>query len=107
MWADNRILIGGIVMAGSLIACSDNSGIRVTRAGFGASWPFTVDAGTLRCDTDGPRKHVTLDTGNGIQYGLNGSAKTFGFPDSASISKPGIVGNDLQPFIERGLTLCK
>jgi hypothetical protein len=50
---------------------------------------------------------VTLDTGNGIQYGLNGSAKTFGFPDSASILKPGIVGNDLQPFIERGLTLCK
>lgn len=81
--------------------------IRVTRAEFGDAWPFTVPEGALRCQTDRQRKYVTLDTGDGIWYGLNGSAKDFGFPDSASILKPGIVGNNLQPFIARGLTLCK
>ncbi len=54
-------------------------GIRVSRQEFGNQWPLTVPEGTLRCETDGPRQLVALDTGDGIQYGINGSARSFGF----------------------------
>lgn len=83
------------------------SGIHISSAEYGPVWPFTVTEGTLRCDADGPRKYVTLDTGKGIYYALNGSAKAFGYPDAVSIQKPGTTGVDLQPFIQRGLTLCR
>lgn len=95
-----------VVLVGSLIGCED-SRPKVTRAEFGDAWPFTVAEGRLQCQSDRQRKYVTLDTGNGIHYALNGSAKSFGFPDVASIQKPGTTGVDLQPFIARGLTLCK
>lgn len=80
---------------------------RVTNADYGESWPFTIDAGTLLCTVDGPRKYVRLDAGNGIEYALNGTARTFGFPDSKSIQKPDTYGVHLQPFIDRGLKLCR
>jgi hypothetical protein len=76
---------------------------------FGDRWPFTVPAGTLRCVRESLRSDrlfVTLDTGNGIEYGLNGSAREFGFPDGLRILKPGKTGADIQPFITRGLALC-
>lgn len=86
--------------------CGDSRGIEVSAAEYGERWPFTIAVGTLRCDVNGQRKAVRLDTGTGIQYGINGAAKTLGFPDSAAVHKPGVVGVDLQPLIERGLTLC-
>jgi len=66
-----------------------------------------VTSPPAECVKDGPRQLVTLDTGNGIQYGINGSARSFGFPDVKAIQKPGTAGIHLQPFIDRGLTLCR
>ena len=94
-----------ILAAGASVACGPREGY-ITIAEYGDAWPFIVSAGTLQCDTDGSRKYVTLDTGKGIHYALNGSAKDFGFPDSVSILKPGMTGVHLDQFIQRGLTLC-
>ena len=82
-WRRRLIRATVLLTAWSIAACAAD-GIHVTRAEYGASWPFTVAEGTLKCDTDGPRQYLRLDTGNGIQYGLNGVAKSFGFPDSQS-----------------------
>lgn len=92
-----------------LCACGA-SGTKVTSAEYGDRWPFTIDEGTLRCDAESRRSRrlfVTLDDGTGIMYALNGSARSFGYPDHKSILKPGKTGADLRPFIERGLTLCE
>ncbi len=93
----------------SMFACgnSEPPGIRVTSQEFGNLWRFTIAEGKLLCETDRARKLILLDTGNGIQYGINGSAREFGFPDGRSILKDGFVLANLQPFIDRGLTLCK
>lgn len=85
--------------------CGPTPGIPVTSEE--ANWPFTVEAGTLRCDRDGARLMVRLDTGDGRQFGLNGSAKSFGWPNVDAIMKPGLVPADVQTFITRGLTLCQ
>jgi hypothetical protein len=108
MRADQRAT--AIVLLGLLIGACDTQNIHVTSAEYGEAWPFTVAAGTLRCDREGRlsgRLLVTLDTGDGIMYGLNGSAQSFGYPSYRSILKPGKTGADVQPFIQRGLTLCK
>ena len=84
----------------------------VTLAEYGAEWPFSVPAGTLACYDGaaaggGGRVLVTFTTGNGIEYGLNGSALDFGFPDlDATIlpAYPNKVG--LTSLIQRGLGLC-
>lgn len=94
-----------IVLLASSGGCGSD-GIPVSSTEYGERWPFTVASGTLRCDRDGPRQYVTLDTGKGIYYALNGSAKSFGYPDSADILKSGKTGADLQPLIQRGLTAC-
>jgi hypothetical protein len=96
-------------LALSSLACAA-PGISVSEADVGASaWPFTVSAGTLRCTLDSyqtRRPLVTLDTGDGIHYGLNGAAISAGFPTHRAILKPGKAGVDVQPFIDRGHTLC-
>lgn len=92
-----------------LCACGRESGIPVSAAEYGDAWPFNVNAGTLRCISESqrsPRLFVTLDTGDGIEYGLNGAARAFGFPDGLTMLKPGRIPADVAPFIERGLTLC-
>jgi hypothetical protein len=87
------------------IACGGRPGIPVAESD-STDWPFTVTAGTLRCEVNGPRKMVTLDTGTGIYYGLNGAARGFGYPDGLKILKPDKTGADVQPYITKGLTLC-
>jgi hypothetical protein len=101
----SRLVLAACISA-VLVGCG-RSTIRVTQQEFGERWPFTVPEGRLRCDKDGAREYVTLDTGKGIYYALNGSARSFGFPDSKTIQKPGTTGADLQPFIDRGLRLCR
>jgi hypothetical protein len=96
----------GVLSVAVLAGCTE-PGIRVTRDDFGEKWPIVLDGGTLRCQIDGPRKLVTLDTGDGIQYGINGAARGFGFPDIKAKLKPGKELADLQPLIDRGLTLCR
>lgn len=102
-----RILL--IVTASASIGCASPAGIPVSAAQSGEAWPFTIASGTLRCSAErykSPRLLVTLDTGDGIEYGLNGTARQFGFPDGMKILKHGKTGADLQPFITRGLMLC-
>lgn len=97
-----------LVLAGLVSACS--GGVKVTSAEYGAEWPFTIYEGTLDCQRESARSDrllVTLNDGNGIMYGLNGSAQSFGYPEHRAILKPGKTGADVQPFIERGLTLCQ
>ena len=92
----------------ALAACGA-PGDRVTSAEFGEAWPFTISDGTLRCERESqrsPRLLVTLDTGDGIMYALNGSAISFGYPHHRSILKQGKTGADVQPLITRGLKLC-
>lgn len=97
-----------VLVAAAACSSQTNSPGYVSMAEYGERWPFTVPDGTLYCYNDGPRKHVVLNTGNGIQYGLNGAARGAGkFPDSKDIMKPDKFGVHLQPFIDRGLTLCK
>lgn len=96
-----------IVLVSAVACASPDDGIRITATEYGPRWPFTLESGTLRCQKDRTRQYVTFDDGQGVQYGLNGAARGLGFPDGLTILKPGKTGADLQPFIDRGLTLCQ
>ena len=85
----------------------------ITRAGYGADWPFSVQAGELSC-YDGAaaggegRILVTFYVEDrGIEYGLNGSALDFGFPDLDDTILPDYPDKSgLFDLIERGMALC-
>ncbi len=81
----------------------------VTQSEFGEDWPFSVSAGTLVCYPSGDgRQFVTFDIGDGIEYGINGQARDFGFPDideAVLPSYPDLSG--LGPIIAKGLELCE
>jgi hypothetical protein len=97
-----------IFVAAALSACRGNpSSISVARSEYGEAWPFTIESGTLECQKNGLQEIVTLKTATGVTYALNGSAKSAGFPDSASILKPGKEGGDVVRFISKGLKLCR
>lgn len=90
-----------------VVGCGGNpTRTPVSSAEYGEGWPFTLAQGTLECVTDGPRQIITLDAGNGIAYGLNGTAREAGFPDHRGILKPEKTSADVQPLITKGLTLC-
>lgn len=47
-------------------------------------WPFIPRSGHLVCDESGNndgRLLVRIDFGDGIEYALNGQARSFGFPE--------------------------
>lgn len=96
------ILIAAIVALSA--GCANPA--RVSATEFGDRWPLTVTSGILRCDRNRDAIYVTIDTGKGIYYGLNGSARGF-YPDSRELWKPGIRPMDLQPLIDRGFALCR
>src|SRR5687767_7969293 len=81
---------------------------RVTSADF-AEWPFTPSTGELICDPSGNndgRLLVRIDFGDGIEYALNGQARTFGFPElDTSVMPAWPDASSLGPIIERGLEL--
>ena len=86
----------------------------ITQAQYGAAWPFSVAAGQLVC-TDGAaaggngRILVTFrpDDNRGIEFGLNGSALDFGFPDLDESMMPAYPDKSgLHDLIQRGLALC-
>ena len=106
--ATMRLMLAAIVVA-FVVRCS-NRGVNVDRADYGEAWPLTVAGGTLECEhesRESSRVFVTLDTADGIMYGLNGSARSFGYPDVKSVLRPGRTLVDVQPLIDRGLTLCR
>ena len=81
----------------------------ITREEYGDDWPFTVDSGTLSCWDDplSDRIEVTFDTGDGIEYALNGSAKDAGPPEldeTVLTDYPDAIKT--LPLIDRGLDLC-
>lgn len=98
-----------------LSACSSSTPGEVTRADFGAKWPFTVDGGTLRCE----RGSVTF-TAAGKTYALNGTARgerakrgwleadaiLADDPALVRIGDGGYTKMSTQPLIDRGLQIC-
>jgi hypothetical protein len=80
---------------------------RIGRADLGKSWPFTVDAGVLKCEGAG---EVTFTAG-GTTYAVNGTAT--GADNGVDIKPiwkkdpdfPGLRIN-IGPIITRGLKLC-
>jgi hypothetical protein len=81
----------------------------------GGPWPFTVTEGVLMCHAP----HRVTFTANGVEYALNGAAKSAGqFQNVNAIWRdagPGYVEingtrqpvkQDLGPMIVRGLDLC-
>ena len=75
-----------------------------------ASWPLTVDKGTLKCVGAGGVGKVTI-TVNGTTYALNGTAKGSGdHKDIDPIWAPAETAGlkkDIGPLIAEGLKLCK
>lgn len=79
----------------------------VTRADFGADWPFAgVDSGALRCELGSA---VVFRAPDGTDYAINASARGIAlreWHDGADLLSAGQTPGDLQPLIDRGLELC-
>lgn len=87
-----------------------SSSIVVTAEEYGDEWPFTVPSGTLYCYEDllEGRQYVTFGTGDGIEYGVNGSARDFGFPEmDETILTDYPDRSKTLPLIDRALELCE
>ncbi|MEE4419498.1 hypothetical protein [Streptomyces bugieae] len=81
--------------------------LAVVTAGRFKEWPFTVDAGTLRC-RDGVS--VTFEAG-GTEYGVNGTAQDAGYPSVKPIwAEDKELGNglkvDISEVLDYGRGLC-
>ena len=79
-----------------------------TEEQFGEAWPFTIPEGRLSCTVDAAsdRPLVTFRPipYDGVEYGVNGAAMSFGFPAARLITKP---GRNLNVMVQRGLALCR
>jgi hypothetical protein len=74
---------------------------------FSTQWPFTVEEGTVGCDSDA----VTF-TADGVTYAVNEEATVRGLgadigPIWASDSTDGGGRMSLDPIVRRGLALCR
>jgi hypothetical protein len=85
----------------------------ITRTGYGADWPFSVPGGKLACYDGasaggGGRILVTFYVEDrGIEYGLNGSALDFGFPELDETILPDYPDKTgILDLIQRGMALC-
>lgn len=88
---------------GSVIA--DPHSRVVSRADYGASWPLTVDGGTLRCEGAGAVVFVGPD---GTEYGVNGLAAQYADIGPIWAADPtGIAPKmDIGTLIQDGRKLC-
>src|SRR4051812_25008227 len=90
--------------------CGSGSGahsITVTKAGFGVSWPLTVDSGELACEG----LAVTFKAPDGTKYAVNGTARSrTSLPkiDRIWADAPDNTGAKINigPLIDAGLELC-
>ncbi|MFJ4932324.1 hypothetical protein ACIP8U_00435 [Streptomyces pseudovenezuelae] len=81
-------------------------GLSVTAARF-SEWPFTVDAGLLKCEAGA----VTFEPAGGPRYAVNGTAKDVGYPDISPIwAEDEDLGYglkvDISEVLNKGLSLC-
>lgn len=83
----------------------------VSKALMGATWPLSIDEGTIVCD----RTAILLRAPDGHLYAVNGTARSqvpkFGWIDVRAITLPdpniaGLIMN-VQPIIDQGLVLCR
>ena len=78
----------------------------IERASFAGTWPFTVDAGELRCE---PPLSVVFRAG-GEDYGVNGSARDAGYSNVTPIWLEDPSGQTPRVYLgdvtDRGLKLC-
>jgi len=81
----------------------------IARADLGDKWPFTVEAGIVRCIA--PRNEIIF-IAEGTPYAVNGTAKSN--PQYADIrpiwkDSPQIEGTkiSLAPILNLGLSLCR
>lgn len=83
----------------------------IHRDQFGDAWPFTIEAGKVRCTQVSSVIFVTPERKG---YALNGSAKADGiyrdvreiWRDNPNAGKYGAQKMDLSPIITLGLSLC-
>lgn len=80
----------------------------ISQATMGDAWPFTVEAGEVKC-TNG--NHLVF-VANGVTYAVNGAAKSSGnYQDIETIRRPDPTDTrypmSLQPILDIGLPLCK
>ena len=80
----------------------------ISKTNFSGEWMLTVDDGELLCVSP---KSVVFIAPDGTKYGVNGTAKDFGYPDIRPIWKdnPAIEGTkiDIGSLINEGLKLCE
>ena len=118
----NKLFILATIYLFSICAIAGSS--KITEAGYGEKWPFTVSEGLLKCS----QNEVTFVTG-GVAYAVNGSAAAAGFADIEPIWKYNIkmleelagvykktveemkvespIRISIGPIIKKGLALCE
>lgn len=93
-----------------LTACGSN-GLEVTRAEYGDVWPFSVDQGTLRCETSagGHMRSAVFQVGE-TEYALNAVAEIRGYTSVEPIWRNNPLFNgaklDLAPLVGLALQQC-
>jgi hypothetical protein len=109
------LLVAIVLVAGCAGAAPTERQVETVRPGAVTAadfddWPFVPPAGQLFCDESGNndgRLLVRINFGDGIEYALNGQARTFGFPELDTTVMPDWPdGSSLGPIIDRGLELC-
>ncbi len=102
----NKLLTMAPLFVFWLAACTNSSGVTVTKQELGDKWPLTVDSAKLECRNSAAIAHV-----NGKTYALNGFAEQKGYPDIRPVRRddPKFKGLKVSigPLIKRALELCK
>ncbi len=108
----NKLLTVAPLFVFWLAACTNSSGVTVTKQELGDKWPLTVDSAKLECrNSVSPGMGAAIAHVNGKTYALNGLAKQKGYPDIRPVWRddPKIPGAkvSISPLIKRALDLCK
>jgi hypothetical protein len=95
----------------ALLSSCGPGGQEVTKAEYGDAWPFSVDQGTLICESSsGGLLHSAVFRTGEEEYALNAVAEGRGYPSVEPIwrNKPQYPGvkTDLAPLVDRALQQC-
>ena len=95
----------------TFLAACGSSGLEVTKAQYGDAWPFSVDQGTLSCETSvGGRLRSAVFKSKEKEYALNVVAEGRGYSSVEPIWRnnpqyPGVKA-DLAPMVALALQQC-